>query len=225
MNQLKEQTYWINVTVAAVSGDQLTLSALTYNTTNISNNSTMSLNCATGESTPAGAQRLFVRPDLNAGDSIHLEYPNNQTYTLNDTFQTNYLGKPLETNLLSYDDIRNNTNYATVTANVTAHWEFYWDRITGALVEFNYTSSTNRTTVNNDSLVLVQNVEYRIISATPMIPEFTSTIILFFVATATTILIAYVSRFSNRSNPKNPTLTQAHATSEQATRLKTPCSF
>jgi hypothetical protein len=208
MNQLKEQTYWINVTVTTISGDQLTLSALNYNATNVSSNSTILLNCATGESTPEGAQRLFVPPSLNAGDNIRLEYPTNQTFTLNDTFITNYLGTPLETNLLSYDEIRNNTNYATVTANVTTHWEFYWDRTTGVLVEFNYTSNTSRTTGNGDSLVLAQNIDFRIISTTPLIPEFTPPTILLLVATATTISIACTLRTSSRSQQtrKEPNL-------------------
>jgi len=163
INQLKEQTYWINVTVITISGDLLTLSAVSYNSTDISSNSTILLNFATGESSPGGAQRIFVPANLNAGDSIYLEYPNNQTFTINNTVITNYLGTPLLTNLLSYDEIKNNSNYATVTANVTTHWEFYWDRTTGVLVEFNYTAYTNRTTGNSDSLTLAQNIDLKIL--------------------------------------------------------------
>jgi hypothetical protein len=199
INQLKEQTYWINVTVITISGDLLTLSAVSYNSTDISSNSTILLNFATGESSPGGAQRIFVPANLNAGDSIYLEYPNNQTFTINNTVITNYLGTPLLTNLLSYDEIKNNSSYATVTANVTTHWEFYWDRTTGVLVEFNYTAYTSRTTGNSDSLTLAQNIDLKILSATPMIPEFHSLIIPFLLVTAITISIAHIIRTSPHS--------------------------
>ena len=198
-DQLTEQTYWINVTVITIEGDTLTLRAISYNQTSTSSNSTMLLDCATGESTPTGAQRLFIPATRNAGDSIHLEYPDNKTFTLNQTLFTNYLGTPLLTNLLSYDENATNINYATVITNLTANWQFWWDQQTGTLVEFNYTIHTSRTIQNGDSLILTQNINLTILSATPMIPELNSLTIMLLAATSTVVTVIIASKTKKSS--------------------------
>ena len=198
-DQLIEQTYWINVTVITIEGDTLTLRAISYNQTSTSSNSTMLLDCATGENTPTGAQRLFIPATRNAGDSIHLEYPDNRTFTLNDTFFTNYLGTPLLTNLLSYDENATNIDFATVTTNLTADWQFLWDHQTGTLVDFNYTIHTSRTIQNGDSLILTQNINLIILSATPMIPELNSPVIMLLAATTAVVIVIIFSKTKKSS--------------------------
>jgi hypothetical protein len=199
MDQITEQTYWINVTVISIEGNLLTLRAISYNQTSMSSNSTMLLNCATGESTPTGAQRLFIPASRNAGDGIHLEYPDNKTFILNQTLVTNYLGTPLLTNLLSYDENATNVNYVTVTTNLTANWQFLWDQQTGTLVEFNYTIHTSRTIQNGDSLILTQNLNLIILSATPMIPELNSPAIILLVATTAVAAVIVASKTKKSS--------------------------
>jgi hypothetical protein len=198
-DQIPEQTYWINVTVIAIEGNTLTLRTISYNETSTSSNSTMMLDSATGESSPEGAQRIFIPPTRNGGDALHLEYPNNKTFTLNETRLNNYLGRQLLTTLLSYDERATNASYASVTANLTSTWQFWWDQPTGTLVEFNYTIHTSRTADNGDLLELTQNLDLIILSATPMIPELNAPVIILIIVTTTATAVAIASKTKKSS--------------------------
>ncbi len=195
--QLKEGAYWINLTVASVSGNSLTVNAVSYNSTFVSDSSTMQFNPVTGETVPSGGQRFFVPGNLGAGDGVSFVYPENRTLTLNETFWAKRLGVWMQTNHLGYDAVNVNVNFTGVVANVSTSLNYYWEKGTGVLVDFNYTASSNRT-VSGDLLVLGQSVDLEILSAYPMIPEFGS---LFYVLLAVmgTVSIVYVSRRWERS--------------------------
>jgi hypothetical protein len=198
IDQMPEQTFWMNMTVTAISGDLLTVQAFSYNSTVVSTNSTISIDYITGETTPTGGQRFFVPGNLAAGDEVHLAYPEDRTYTLNATsWQNNYLGTWMETNRLSCGDFEANSSYYGVVANVSNSWDFYWDKVTGVLDEFNSTASISRTATNGNLLLLVQNTDFRILWANPMIPEFDSPFAELF-ALIFMIVVVIVARRSRR---------------------------
>jgi hypothetical protein len=190
--QLTEGAYWINLTVASVSGNSLTVNAVSYNSTFVSDSSTMQFNLVTGETVPGGGQRFFVPGNLGAGDGVSFAYPENRSLALNETFWAKRLGVWLQTNHLGYDVVNVNANFTGVVANVSTSLNYYWEKGSGVLVDFNYTASSNRT-VNGDLLLLGESVNLEILSSDPMIPEFGS---LFYVLVAVmgTVSIVYVSR-------------------------------
>ncbi len=200
IDQLEEATFWINMTVTAVSGDLLTVQAFSYNSTVVSNNSTISIDYVTGETTPTGGQRFFVPGNLGAGDEVHLAYPEDRTYKLNETSWQNYLGAYMQTNRLSYGDFEANSSYYGVVANVSNSWDFYWDKVTGVLDEFNSTANISRTVANGDLLLLVQNTDFRILWANPMIPEFDSPIA-GLLALIVVVAVVFASKRSGRFDP------------------------
>ena len=200
IDQVKETTFWINMTVTAVAGDLLTVQAYSYNSTVVSTNSTISIDYVTGETTPTGGQRFFVPGNLGAGDDVHLAYPEDRTYKLNETSWQNYLGTYLQTNRLSYGDFEANSSYYGVVANVSNSWDFYWDKVTGVLDEFNSTATISRTVANGDLLLLVQNTDFRILWANPMIPEFDSPFA-GLLALIVAIAIVFASKRSRRFDP------------------------
>jgi hypothetical protein len=191
--QLKEGAYWINLTVASVSGNSLTVNAVSYNSTYSSSNSTMQFNLVTGETVPSGGQRFFVPGNLGAGDGVSFAYPENRTLTLNENSSwTKPMGVWMQTNHLGYGVVNVNVNFTGVVANVSTSLNYYWEKGTGVLVGFNYAASSNRT-VNGDLLLFGESVDLEILSADPMIPEFGS---LFYVLVAVmgTVSFVYVSR-------------------------------
>jgi hypothetical protein len=198
--QLPGQTFWMNMTVTAVSGDLLTVQAFSYNLTVVSTSSTISINYITGETTPVGGQRFFVPGNLGAGDEVHFAYPENQTYKLNETSWQNYLGIMMQTNRLSYGYFEANSSYYGVVANVSNSWDFYWDKVTGVLDEFNSTATISRTAANGDLLLLVQNTDFRILWANPMIPEFESPFV-GLLALLVVVVVVFASKPSGRFDP------------------------
>ena len=205
IDQLEEQTYWINITVTTVSGDLLTVQAFSYNSTVVTTNSTMSIDHVTGETTPTGGQRFFVPGNLGAGDEVHFAYPEDRTYKLNETSWQNYLGTWMQTNRLSYGEFEANSSYYGVVANVSNSWDFYWEKVTGVLDEFNSTASISRTAENGDLLLLVQNIDLRILWANPMIPEFGSPFA-GLLALIVVVAIFFASKRPGRFDPVKPLL-------------------
>lgn len=189
--ELKQGAYWINMTVASVSGNSLKVNAMSYNSTYVSDSSTMQFNLVTGETVPAGGQRFFVPSNLGAGDGVSFAYPENQTLTLNETFWAKRFGVWMQTNHLSYNVVNVNANFTGVVANVSTFLNYYWEKGTGVLVDFNYTASSNRT-VNGDLLVVGEGVDLEILSVDPMIPEFGSLFYLL-LAVMGTVPLVYVS--------------------------------
>jgi hypothetical protein len=190
--QFKQGAYWINLTVASVSGSSLTVNAVSYNSTYSSGSSTMQFNVVTGETVPGGGQRFFVSGNLGAGDAVSFAYPENRTLTLNETFWAKRLGVWVQTNHLGYDVVNVNANFTGVVANVSTSLDYYWEKGTGVLVGFNYTASSNRT-YNGDLLLFGESVDLEILAADPLIPEFGS---LFYVLVAVmgTVTIVYASK-------------------------------
>lgn len=204
--QMNEGAYWINLTVASVSGNSLTVNAVSYNSTYSSGSSTMQFNLVTGETVPGGGQRFFVPSGLGVGDGVTFAYPDNGTFTLRENSSWTYLlGVWVQTNHLAYNEVNVNANFtASVVANVSSSLDYYWEKGTGVLVGFNYTSNSNRT-VNGDLLLMGQSVELEILSANPMIPEYAS-IFTILLAVMGTVSIVYVSKRwerSRRSRVKN----------------------
>ena len=204
IHQLPEQTFWMNMTVTAISGDLLAVQAFSYNLTVVSTSSTISIDYITGETTPTGGQRFFVPGNLGAGDEVHFAYPKDQTYKLNETSWQNYLGTMMQTNRLSYGDFEANSSYYGVTANVSNSWDFYWDKVTGVLDEFNSTATISRTATNGNLLLLVQNTDFRILWANPMIPEFDSPFAVL-LALIFVVAVVFTSKHLGRFDPvKSP---------------------
>lgn len=196
--QLKQGAYWINMTVASVSGDSLTVNAVSYNSTYSSGSSTMQFNLVTGETVPGGGQRFFVPGNLGAGDAVSFAYPENQTLALKENSSwAKLMGVWVQTNHVGYDVVNANANFTGVVANVSTSLNYYWEKGTGVLVGFNYTASSNRT-VSGDLLLLGESVDLEILSADPMIPEFGS-LFYVFLAVVGTVSIVYVSRRLERS--------------------------
>ena len=196
--ELKGEAYWINLTVASVSGDSLSTNAVSYNSTYSTGSSTMRFNVVTGETVPGGGQRFFVPANLGFGDQVSFVYPENRTFTLNENSSwMKVMGVWMLTNHVGFDLVNVNANFTGVVANVSAFLDYYWEKGSGVLVGFNYTTSSNRT-VNGDLLLLGQSVSLGILSANPLIPEFDSLFYVVFVAVGT-VSIVYVSKRWMRS--------------------------
>lgn len=156
------QTQWIRVTVTEVSGLQISTRTATHykNGTEISSDG--SINLETGEGTGGGPP--FIGANLGKGSLVNPSA--SERWYINETVIRTYRDGTRETNHLNLQRVQN----ASDVGEVILTYDYYFDKSTGALVEYTsevyYSGVTSITT----SKITSSNVW--------VIPEFPSFIIL-----------------------------------------------
>jgi hypothetical protein len=172
---------WINITVQTASANSITYNLVIYNDTTVKDNMSVSLNVETGESNSSALDIYpIIAANLGVGDAIYTDgLLDVRHYIINETIMANYFGFQRETNcLILHGDSINVLEPGDLVANQTVQVDWYWDKVTGVIVQFVSDMHINRSDGGSGVLVTHWETEISILDAIPSIPELPSFIIL-----------------------------------------------
>ena len=155
------QTEWVRVTVTEVSGSQIKTIVTTHHRNGTEENADGFCDIETGETTVSPP---FISANLNTFDPINPSAT--IPYYVNETLVGDYANSQRETNLLRFEQ----TDVLTDVGATKSITEYYFDKDTGALVEYSMAFSYTGLTSITRSKLISSNVW--------VIPEFPSWIIL-----------------------------------------------
>jgi hypothetical protein len=174
------QTQSAEVSLTAVSGTNVTETVTTHykNGTETTNDGWVDVDTGDGNTTT-----LFISADLVPGDPMYTGSPYN-TWTINETVLTTYPSGARDTN-----HINMTATSSSVQGNLSETTNLYYDKTTGALVEFSKAVS-NQTgtylTIYSEEMQITNSSVWTV----PEFPTLTATLITLITLTSVTILIA-----------------------------------
>ncbi len=175
------QTEWIRVTVTEVSGSQIKIQLTTHYRNGTEINSDEICDIETGEQ--SGGPPLI---GANLGES-DLIYPSAaEPWFVHYTIIRDYVNSQRETNYLKLEDIGNSPE----VGEFSRIYEYYFDKSTGALVEYSFEFSYTGLTSIVRSKLITSNVW--------VVPEFPSLIILPVFMMITLFAVAIKKRLFHR---------------------------
>jgi len=175
------QTEWIRVTVTEVSGSQIKIQLTTHYRNGTEVNSDEICDIETGEQ--SGGPPLI---GANLGES-DLIYPSAaEPWFVHYTIIRDYVNSQRETNYLKLEDIGNSPE----VGEFSRIYEYYFDKSTGALVEYSFEFSYTGLTSIVRSKLITSNVW--------VVPEFPSLIILPVFMMITLFAVAIKKRLFHR---------------------------
>lgn len=175
------QTEWLRATVTGVSGSQISTRVTAHfrNGTEISSDG--SCNIDTGEN-PGGPP--FISANLGKNDLVNPSA--SEKWYINETVTRTYKDGSRQTNHLRLEYVENSTD----VGEYNRIYEYYFDKNTGALVEYKYEFSyTGLTSIQQSKLIS---------SSVWVIPEFPAFIILPLFAMITLFAVAARKRLFHR---------------------------
>lgn len=175
------QTEWAKVTVTEVSGSQIKTQLTTHYRNGTEVNSDEICDIETGE-TSGGPP--FIGANLGENDLINPSA--SEPLVVQYTIIRNYENSQRETNYLKLEDIGNTSE----VGEFSRIYEYYFDKSTGALVEYSYEFSYTGLTSITQSKLIASNVW--------AIPEFPSLIILPIFMMITLFAVAIKKRLFHR---------------------------
>jgi len=178
------QTQWIRVTITGVSGSTVSTRTTTHFRNGTEEGSDGSFNIDTGDST--GSPPPFIGANLGKGSLINPSA--SDKWYVNETVTRTYKEGSRQTNHLKLEYVQNSSD-ATV-GEFTRTYDYYFDKNTGALVEYKYEFSYSGLTSIQQSELVSSNVW--------VIPEFSVFIILPILAMVTLSAVAAKKRLFNR---------------------------
>jgi len=170
-------TQWGEITITAISSTNITGQMTTHykNDTEITTGGWVDINTGNSENWTAS----FISANLAQGDSLYTSSPYN-TWSINETVPRTYLSGVRETN---------HFNMTFSSGTQSYRYNFYWDKSTGVLVEFQRGATTHTgaytTTWSEGGQIISSNVW--------IVPEFstwTSALLILIALTSATIIIA-----------------------------------
>jgi hypothetical protein len=175
------QTEWLRVTVTEVSGSQIKMQLTTRYRNGTEVNSDEFCDIETGD---ASGGPPFIGANLGENDLI---YPSaSEPWFVHYTITRDYVNSQRETNYLKLEDIGNTSE----VGEFSRIYEYYFDKSTGALVEYSYDFSYTGLTTIVRSKLIASNVW--------AIPEFPSLIILPVFMMITLFAVAIKKRLFHR---------------------------
>jgi hypothetical protein len=159
----------VQVSVSSVSGSIIT-GTTTYN---YANGTSETLNLTADVSRGGELQLYFIASNLGVNDALGTSFYSSK-YRINETISKSYSGSIRETNHMRFEG---STNY-----------DYYYDKSTGALVEYFYQINQKLTDQNNNpyntTVLGSYKINYSSVWVVSVIPEFPSTIIVSFLMAA-----------------------------------------
>jgi len=122
------QTEWIRITVTEVSGSLITTQVTTHYHNGTETNTDSTCDTDTGDLTGEGPP--FIGTNLDKNDLVNPAA--SEPWYINETVTRNYKDGPRETNHLRLQD----TEVSETVGEFTQIFDYYFDKSTGALVEY-----------------------------------------------------------------------------------------
>jgi len=176
------RTQWIRVTITGVSGSTISMRTTTHYQNGTETSSQGSCNIDTGENT--GASPPFISANLGKGSLVNPSA--SEKWYINETVTRTYKDGSRQTNHLKLTYTQNSTDVGEFTRT----YEYYFDKNTGALVEYTYSFSYTGLSSTTHSAIISSNVW--------VIPEFPALIILPLFAMITLFAVATRKRLFHR---------------------------
>lgn len=199
INRTPESLAWVNLTVLDISDNVLTLNQVQYNATSLLSNDTVLYDVGTGTSYPQMVL-MFISGNLSAGEPVFTAPGQIPGLFINETIVTDWLGQSLETNHMRIGSTLVNFSGFGIMADGTLISDYYWEKATGVAVDVVYVYNLSRPVGGGNQLVSVMKEEFRLISATPVVPEFALHLIIpFLMIVALSAVVAYRRRITERT--------------------------
>jgi hypothetical protein len=176
-------TDWGEFTVAGISGTNITGQTITHykNGTETTMSGWIDVNTGAGNAT-----MIFISANLAAGDSLYTSSYNN--WFINDTAPRTYLSGVRDTNHIDVTGL---------SGTVSSHYNVYWDKSTGVLVDqlrvITNQTGTYTTTASLDVQIISSDVWI-----VPEFPTWTPALLMLIALTSATMVIA------RQKQPKRP---------------------
>jgi hypothetical protein len=174
------ETQWAEVSLTTVSGTNVngTVTTLFKNGTETTNDGWVDVDTGDGNTTA-----LFISAGLGPGDSMYTGSPYN-TWTINETVLTTYPSGARDTN-----HINTTATSSSSQGNLSETTNLYYDKSTGALVQFSKAVS-NQTETYLTTYSEEMQITNSSVWTVPEFPTLTATLIMLITLTSVTILIA-----------------------------------